>query len=195
MSRSVSRRRTTRCVRSTRPWFDRTGQRARSFRRLLVERLEDRRLLSVYEFDHVLKELVLGLPDGSTERVLLSGTASMFVGHRRIGSGGGYGRRRTRPGADQARDPEPDRHQFAGAGARRVGLRRGRRSGEIEELANDDARDLGPAAVHGDDPGGQLLRRVPRDRDRRAGAAHGGSGAPDRRRSPTCRRRRARRTS
>ncbi|HPM83234.1 MAG TPA: PKD domain-containing protein, partial [Candidatus Anammoximicrobium sp.] len=80
MSRSVSRRRTaSRCVRSTPPWFEKVDRRARALRRLFVERLEDRRLLSVYAFDHVLKELMLGLPDGSTERVLLSGTASMFA--------------------------------------------------------------------------------------------------------------------
>ena len=80
MSPVSLRRHSDRCVRSSRAWLDRDRRRTRAVRRLLVERLEDRRLLSTYEFGHVFKELTLGLPDGSTERVLLSGTAAMDVG-------------------------------------------------------------------------------------------------------------------
>jgi hypothetical protein len=79
MSRSLLHRRASAHARSTRPHSGRAGHRTTAFRRLLLEHLEDRRLLSSYQFEHVLKELVLGLPGGSVERILLNGRAEMFV--------------------------------------------------------------------------------------------------------------------
>jgi CSLREA domain-containing protein len=79
MNRPVSRRRARASVRGSRIRPGSAGRRNPAFHRLLVEQLEDRRLLSVYAFEEVFKELLLELPDGSRERVLLNGQATMEV--------------------------------------------------------------------------------------------------------------------
>ena len=46
-------------------------------------------MLSVEESDNVLKDMVLSLPDGSTKRVLLSGTDKAYMDDDDLASHGG----------------------------------------------------------------------------------------------------------